>query len=673
MSPPESGGNVDLATLATLVDLAVVAGGAYLDPDGVQRARAAMERGLQRLDAGSQHTVVALAGATGSGKSSLFNALAEMEIAEVGARRPLTRQPMACVWGEAGSHELLDWLDVPENRRLQRESVLDADRQATLHGLVLLDLPDHDSTEATHQVEVDRLVGQVDLLVWVVDPQKYADDALHSRYLQQLTDHDAVMLVVLNQIDRLGPDEAAACLRDLRRLLDADGLSSVALLPVSARTGDGVEQLRSVVADIVRQHTAMIDRSSADLTAIAHELRRGVSDYEPGNGAPPGADVLVDDLTAAAGVPAVLDAMSAEYRRRGWQFTRWPVFVWLRRLRPGTLDRLGTRVRHDDLLLVSAPSQPVSVSAQPAGVRLAVDATASATAAGLPPRWAAAVHDAVEQPEAELVATLNRSVASVDLQLAPPFRWRVMWLLQWLLALIAVAGAGWLLAVGVLLLAGRRLPEQTRLLGTPLSVIMCLGGLLLGAALALASRWSLARSAARRRDESEEHLRAEISGVADRYVLAPIAEILDRHRTVRLALDGELPVDARVPPAVTPVQAPHPDLDPVTEPDPVTQPGAADGYPEPHDASRPGLARAFVPEVDPRVDADLEADADLERDAEPEARAEPEAQAEPEARAESDTAPGTDTAPEAQAGAAAEPRPDETDREGGPEPTRLAV
>ena len=32
-------------------------------------------------------------------------------------------------------------------------------------------------------MEVDRLVQLVDMLIWVVDPQKYADAALHDRYL----------------------------------------------------------------------------------------------------------------------------------------------------------------------------------------------------------------------------------------------------------------------------------------------------------------------------------------------------------------------------------------------------------------------------------------------------------------------------------------------------------
>jgi hypothetical protein len=56
-------------------------------------------------------------------------------------------------------------------------------------GVVLLDLPDHDSTEVSHHLEVDRLVQLADLLVWVLDPQKYADAAIHDRYLKPLASH----------------------------------------------------------------------------------------------------------------------------------------------------------------------------------------------------------------------------------------------------------------------------------------------------------------------------------------------------------------------------------------------------------------------------------------------------------------------------------------------------
>ena len=36
--------------------------------------------------------------------------------------------------------------------------------------------------EVLHHLEVDRLVDMADLLVWILDPQEYADAAIHDRY-----------------------------------------------------------------------------------------------------------------------------------------------------------------------------------------------------------------------------------------------------------------------------------------------------------------------------------------------------------------------------------------------------------------------------------------------------------------------------------------------------------
>src|SRR5207302_10804111 len=117
-------------------------------------------------------------------------------------------------------------------------------------GLVLLDLPDHDSAASGHREQVERLLRLVDVVVWVLDPEKYADAALHERYLRPLAGHADVMLLVLNQVDRLPGDSADLVLDDLRRLLDEDGLAvgehgeaGAVVLAASALTGHGVPDL----------------------------------------------------------------------------------------------------------------------------------------------------------------------------------------------------------------------------------------------------------------------------------------------------------------------------------------------------------------------------------------------------------------------------------------------
>ena len=72
--------------------------------------------------------------------------------------------PLACVWGEEPAGELLNWLGIPRRHQVQHRSSLEDAQSEDLDGLVLLDLPDHDSTEVEHRLIVDRLVELVD--VW---------------------------------------------------------------------------------------------------------------------------------------------------------------------------------------------------------------------------------------------------------------------------------------------------------------------------------------------------------------------------------------------------------------------------------------------------------------------------------------------------------------------------
>src|SRR4051794_26659636 len=203
--------------LATAVDAA----GGRLSDEVVGEARAVVERAQGRLKLSADHTVVGIAGATGSGKSSTFNALTGLELSAVGVRRPTTSWATACVWGAEGAEDLLDWLGIPPRHRVVRDSMLDSTRaDDQLRGVVLLDLPDHDSTEVSHHLEVDRLVQLADLMIWVLDPQKYADAAVHDRYLAPLATHKDVMLVVLNHVDTVAPERLDSMLADIHRLLE---------------------------------------------------------------------------------------------------------------------------------------------------------------------------------------------------------------------------------------------------------------------------------------------------------------------------------------------------------------------------------------------------------------------------------------------------------------------
>ncbi|WP_246097518.1 GTPase, partial [Streptomyces botrytidirepellens] len=253
------------------------------------------------------HTVVALAGATGSGKSTLFNALAGAPLSECGIRRPTTAAPLSCAWTDHADG-LLDRLGIPHADRRRPAYPYDP----ALRGLVLLDLPDHDSAAPGHRDRVDRLLGLVDAVVWVVDPEKYADAVLHERYLRPLAGYAEVTFVVLNQVDRLPGDAADQVLDDLRRLLDEDGLAlgehgepGAAVLALSALTGEGVGELREMLGGLAAECGAAERRLAADVDGTTARLRpQYVADGAPAGFTGRARAEFEDRLAEAAGAAA---------------------------------------------------------------------------------------------------------------------------------------------------------------------------------------------------------------------------------------------------------------------------------------------------------------------------------------------------------------------------------
>jgi GTP-binding protein EngB required for normal cell division len=298
--------------LASLTELTRIGsrrtGADGFSPELLAEAETLLRRSGERMRMSASHTVVALAGGTGSGKSSLFNALAGANFSPAGVMRPTTKHSHACVWGMEGAAPLLDWLSVQRRHRYARASALD-EGEASLTGLLLLDLPDHDSVVTGSAALVDRLVKLVDMLVWVLDPLKYADAAVHRRYLVPLAGHAAVTMVVLNQVDTLSPDQAADCEADLRRLLDAEGLTETSILVTSALTGAGLDELRLSLATAVATRRAAVDRIAADIDTLLDRFDVYSGDPVPG-WLPPESAAARPSVPPVSGAAAVAGAAS---------------------------------------------------------------------------------------------------------------------------------------------------------------------------------------------------------------------------------------------------------------------------------------------------------------------------------------------------------------------------
>ncbi|MEG3615056.1 GTP-binding protein HSR1 [Isoptericola haloaureus] len=548
----------DLATRTAALERAVEAGQGRLDRELVDSARGVVERTRERGGLSAEHTVAALAGATGSGKSSVLNAVADADLAVPGVQRPTTAHALAAVWGE-GADELLDWLDVPHRHEMEPvagqappSGVLRRSRPAGIStGLVLLDLPDHDSVVVEHRVRAERLVERADLLVWVVDPQKYADAALHERYLRPLAGRAEVVVVALNQVDRLSAAETDAVLADLRRLVADDGLAGARVLGVSARTGQGIDELRGLLAEAARRREAATARLTGDLQAVGRRVAAAGGQAPPARAADRAQGALVDALEDAAGATTVVEAVRSAARRDARIATGWPVTRWVARGRKDPLRRLG--LRRDDLRVpadrpdLARTSLPQTRPSVRAATATAVRSYVDQVTAGAPDAWVLAARDRGTTAIERLPDALDQAVAGTRLEAERrPVWWRVVGVLQWLLLAAAVVGLLWLGVSAVLSyfqLPPLLMPVVTVDLtaqggGTfdvPWPTVLALGGILAGLLLALVSRGAAAIGARRRAGRVRRRLRASVSEVAEVEVRRPVAAEMEALATCREA------------------------------------------------------------------------------------------------------------------------------------------
>lgn len=467
--------------LAALED-GIKHGRSYIEPFRLARAEEDLRAVKHRMELGMDLTVVALVGGTGSGKSTTFNAISGLEFADSGELRPTTERAAACTWGDDAA-PMLDFLGVDADRRIRKGSIL-TDEEPEFEGLVLLDLPDHDSVAVSHSVQVTQLMPLVDLLIWVLDPQKYADQALHGGYLQGLERRSDAMLVVLNQIDTVPFDQRDRIVEDVKEVLKADGLPDVPVVTASALDHQGIDEIKIHIAAAVSQPSINAITAQAELAAIAGRLQDSVADSE----------VAITDaqlqpvagqLARAAGIGAVGSSMRASGES-------WRQFA------------------------LAKPEQPAAST-----VNAIRDGWLDSVKKDLPAVWAKGVQDAVAGPD-KLRRDVSKAVNSVSVDKPSSQNSQV---LIGLGILLIIAGIG----VGAAAALGSGIP-----FAEPIGNWVVAGILLLAGIWSTMMAKSVRKSAAvRAADTYENAVEDKILDVLKADLGEPAQVVLSEHRRTR--------------------------------------------------------------------------------------------------------------------------------------------
>ena len=568
-----------------------------------------LERLSQRRELSTEHTVIGFFGATGSGKSTLFNAIAGQNIALSAPTRPTTSTVQAAIWEAEGSEELLDWLGIdkrvyPQTQALAAEGEATEGNEASGNnkvaggvaapnavtepapglfnrirravggrgemrtrtgGLILLDMPDFDSVTTTNRDLAARMMRYVDVLVWVVDPQKYADAVIHRDFMVPLAASGAQALCVLNQADKLAPAEVPAVLASLTRLLQAEGTEAHLLsapIAVSARTGEGIDVLRDLLAQVAAAKSLSLQRTDAQLHATASQLRTyagGEGTVLAGAYALDAEQKLVKACYTSSQAEQVLQAATASYRRTAGQHTGWILTRWMSRLKADPLRRLHLGQQEETKStskaeksagmlgsdsenapeLVASSLPPLS-AAQKAGMANAVRQYSKQMAARIDEPWKRSMKEAALSREAELPELLERDMVRIDYGLG---RTRAPWVifnaLQWIALLSALVGVGWLTLISGMAYLQIQLPPAPTPEGSPvpLPTLLLLLGVLLGIASAGVGRLLTAMGSRYYARKLRGRLQTGVEKAVQSCVVAPVQQEAKRLNAYRKALD----------------------------------------------------------------------------------------------------------------------------------------
>lgn len=217
--------------------------------------------------------LVAVFGPTGSGKSTIVNALAGRQVSPAGVIRPTTRAPV--VWCRRGL------ADRYRDRAFEGATVVE-DEHPLLRSLTIVDTPDLDSYAEENRLRAERILAVADAGVFVTTPQRYAD-AVPWEVMRRLSDRGMPITFVMNRLSRRSSGSLADYAAVLRREGAADLARGEAVAIHEQRRGDGVlprsvmKGLGEVIEDLSVRRVELILESIDGAISAARRASGGVA------------------------------------------------------------------------------------------------------------------------------------------------------------------------------------------------------------------------------------------------------------------------------------------------------------------------------------------------------------------------------------------------------------